>query len=160
MWRKILKITLIVLVLALVIVQFIRPNFSNPPVVEAETLWASTEVRADVREVLTRSCSDCHSNETVYPWYSKISPFSWLLADHIEDGRKELNLSVWNTYSAKKKVRKLEELCEQVEGHEMPLPSYLWIHYDAALTENDSALLCSWSRSESDRIKLENPGIE
>jgi hypothetical protein len=160
MWRKILKITLIVLALAVIVAQFIRPNFSNPPVVEAETLWASTQVPPDVQNVLARSCTDCHSNETVYPWYSKISPFSWFLADHIEDGRKELNLSVWNTYVAKKKVRKLEELCEQVGKHEMPLPSYLWIHRDAALSDNEAALLCGWTKAESDRIKSENPGIE
>src|SRR5215218_1694544 len=133
MLKKILKITLIVLVLTFVAAQFIRPNFSNPPVVGTETLQGSTDVPADVQAVLARSCNDCHSNETKYPWYSKVSPFNWLLADHIEDGRKELNFSVWNTYAVKKKVRKLDELCEQVEHGEMPLPSYLWIHHDAAL---------------------------
>lgn len=152
MWRKIFKITFVVVIVALIVVQFIRPNFSNPPVVAAETLYASTEVPNEVQQVLARSCIDCHSNETRYPWYSKISPFSWLLANHIDDGRRELNFSLWNTYSPKKKVRKLEELCEQVEQSEMPLPSYLWIHREAVMADGDAALLCSWAKTEGERI--------
>lgn len=153
MLRKILKISVLVIVLAFVLAQFIRPDFSNPPVVQSETLAASTEVPADVQQVLSRSCSDCHSNETRYPWYSKVSPFNWFLADHIKDARREMNFSVWNTYAPKKKVKKLEELCEQVEQAEMPLPSYLWIHREAVLAEGDAALLCNWSKLESARVK-------
>lgn len=153
MWRKILKITLIVLVAAFIIGQFIRPDFTNPPVVEAETLAASTVVPADVQHVLSRSCNDCHSNETQYPWYSKITPSNWFLADHIAEGRRELNFSVWNTYSTDKKVRKLEEICEQVEQAAMPLPSYLWIHRDAVLSESDAKLLCDWAKAESARLE-------
>lgn len=153
MFKKILKITIIVLVVAFVIGQFIRPNFTNPPVVEAETLAASTEVPADVQSVLSRSCSDCHSNETRYPWYSKVTPFNWFLANHIKDARREMNFSVWNTYTPKKKMKKLEELCEQVEEGEMPLPSYLWIHRDAILAEGEAVMLCNWAKEESARIK-------
>jgi hypothetical protein len=157
MLKKIIKIALIVIVVAFIIAQFIRPDFTNPPVVASETLAASTEVPADVQTVLSRSCSDCHSNETRYPWYSKVTPFNWFLADHIKDGRKEMNLSVWNTYAPKKKMKKLEELCEQVEQGEMPLPSYLWIHREAVLAEGDAALLCNWSKTESARIQAANP---
>ncbi len=160
MLRKILKISLFVIVLAFVVVQFIRPDFSNPPIVETQTLAASTVVPPDVKLVLERSCNDCHSNQTLYPWYSKVSPFSWFLAGHIEDGRKEMNLSVWNTYTPKKKIRKLEELCEQVESAAMPLPSYLWIHRDSVLSESQANLLCSWAKAESARIKGTNPAIE
>lgn len=159
MLKKILKIAVIVLVVAFVIAQFIRPDFTNPPVVQAETLQASTAVPADVQHILTRSCGDCHTNETQYPWYSKITPSNWFLKDHIDDGRRELNFSVFNTYAPKKKVRKLEEVCEQVEKGEMPLPSYLWIHRDAALAEGDAEVLCNWAKTESNRIKVEN-GIE
>jgi hypothetical protein len=152
MLRKIIKITVIVLVLAFVIAQFIRPDFSNPPVVPSETLASSTEVPPDVQRVLSRSCSDCHSNETQYPWYSKVSPFNWFLANHIRDGRHELNFSQWNTYSKEKKTNKLDEICEQVELGFMPLPSYLWIHLDAVLKQGDAKLLCDWSKAESERI--------
>jgi hypothetical protein len=157
MLKKIIKIALIVIVVAFIIGQFIRPDFSNPPVVPSETLTASTEVPADVQAVLARSCNDCHSNETRYPWYSKVTPFNWFLADHIKDGRKEMNLSVWNTYTPKRKMKKLEEICEQVEQAEMPLPSYLWIHREAVMGDGDAALLCNWSKAESARIQAANP---
>lgn len=160
MLKKIIKIVLIVIVVALIVAQFIRPDFTNPLVVDTETLSASTEVPADVQRVLSRSCSDCHSNETRYPWYSNVSPFNWFLADHIEEGRGEMNFSVWNTYSPKKRVKKLEELCEQVEEGAMPLPSYLWIHRDAILAEGEANLLCSWAKAETVRIQSTNGPVE
>jgi hypothetical protein len=152
MLRKILKITAIILVLGFIGIQFIRPDFTNPPIVASETLGASAAVPADVQLVLSRSCNDCHSNQTTYPWYSKVTPFNWFLADHIDAGRQELNFSTWNTYGVEKKVRKLEEICEVIERAEMPLPSYLWIHGDATLSESDSKLLCDWTKAESQRI--------
>lgn len=150
--RKALKIAAAVIVTGLILAQFFRPDRTNPPVVQAETLQSSTAVPADVQAVLARSCSDCHSNNTTYPWYSNISPFSWFLADHIEEGRREMNLSVWNTYGPEKKSKKLEEICKQVETKEMPLPSYLWLHRDAVLTESEAKLLCDWAASEKASI--------
>lgn len=153
MFRKILKINVLVVVLAFAAAQFIRPNFTNPPVVESETLAAHAQVPADVDAILKRSCNDCHSNETVYPWYSKVTPFNWFLATHIDDGRRELNFSKWGTYTDDQKVHKLDELCEVVEGGAMPLPSYLWIHRDAALAKPQAELLCGWAREETARIE-------
>jgi len=152
MFRKILKISLIVLAVAFVIGQLIRPDFSNPPITQADTLEATTEVPADVQQVLARSCNDCHTNKTTYPCYSKVTPFNWFLANHINDGRRHLNFSVWNTYKPEKKAKKLEEVCEQLEQAEMPLPSYLWIHRDAVLSESDGKLLCDWAKAEGARI--------
>jgi len=157
MLKKILKIALIVLVVAFIVGQVVRPNFTNPPVNESETLWASTAVPDDVHQVLVRSCGDCHSNETRYPWYAKITPSNWYLANHIAEGRREVNFSVWNTYKPEKKVRKLGEMCEQVEKAAMPLPSYLWIHRDAALSDGDRTLLCTWAKTESSRIQSSPP---
>ena len=151
--KKILKIGAVVLVAAFVIAQFIRPNFSNPAVVPGETLEDSTAVPAEVQMVMSRSCSDCHSNKTLYPWYSKVTPFNWLLANHSEDGRRQMNFSIWNTYTPKKKAKKLEEICEQLQAGEMPLPSYLWIHRDAVLTDYQSKLLCDWATAEGQRLK-------
>lgn len=157
MLKKLIKITLVVIAAAFIIAQFIRPDFTNPPVVPAETLAASTDVPADIQQVLARSCNDCHTHSTQYPWYSQVSPFSWFLAMHIEDGRRELNFSVWNTYTTDKKLRKLEEICEQVGLAYMPLPSYLWIHRDAALSESESKLLCEWAKAEGSRISRGTP---
>jgi Haem-binding domain len=150
--KRIFKIVLIVFVLAFAAIQFVRPDRTNPPVVQAQTLDATTDVPPDIKMILGRSCSDCHSNQTLYPWYSNVSPFSWFLADHIRDGRKELNFSEWSTYAPRKKAKKLDELCEQVSSGEMPLPSYLWIHRDAKLTASESQALCDWSAREKSKI--------
>lgn len=154
--KKILKIVAIVLVLAFIVIQFIRPDFTNPPVNPAETLEASTEVPEKVQAILTRSCRDCHSNETKYPWYSYIQPSASFLAGHIEDGRKEMNFSVWNTYTQTKKARKLEEICSETSAKQMPLPSYLWIHWNAKLSDEEIKILCDWTEREKSKISGTN----
>ena len=150
--KKALKITAIVLVVLFIAIQFYRPDRTNPPIVQAETLEATTQVPENVAAILKRSCNDCHSNQTVYPWYSNVAPFSWLLAHHIEEGRGELNFSVWNTYNAKKKRHKLDEICEQIETGEMPYDQYLWIHRDAKLSDEDKKILCDWAGGEKKKI--------
>ena len=151
--KKTLKVIVIVLVVAFVIAQFIRPSFTNPPVNTAEMLETSVTVPDNVEEILKRSCNDCHTNTTSYPWYSQISPVSWFLNNHIQEGRGELNFSIWNTYTAKRKDKKLDEICEQVKTGEMPLPSYLWIHRDAALREGDANILCDWANQTRQSIR-------
>ena len=74
------------------------------------------------------------------------------MKDHIDDGRRELNFSVWGTYTAKRKAKKFEEICEQVERGEMPIPSYLWIHRDAVLRDGDAQALCDWAKGEQSKI--------
>jgi hypothetical protein len=152
--KKLLKITAICIVAALLVIQFFRPDFTNPPVNQAETLEASTEVPENVLAIINRSCKDCHSNETVYPWYSKIQPSAWFLADHINEGRREMNFSVWNSYETRRKRRKLDEICEMVKSRAMPLPSYLWIHWDARTSDDEINILCEWSNRESERLAV------
>ena len=150
--KKALKIIAIVLFVAFVAIQFYRPDFTNPPVSAEQTLEATTAVPDSVENIVKRSCNDCHSNNTEYPWYSKIAPASWFLASHIQDGRKEVNFSEWGTYQTSRKRRKLGEICEQVKTREMPLPSYLWIHWGAKLSDEEIKTLCDWSDSEKARL--------
>lgn len=154
MLKKIVKILAVVLVAALIAIQFFRIDKTNPPIVETDTIDAAMAVPPDIKLILGRSCNDCHSNNTVYPWYSNIQPAAWFLKDHIDEGRRELNFSEFNPYSAKKKKHKFEEICEQVESGNMPLPSYLWIHRNAALSETEKKALCDWSKQEHDKIQL------
>jgi len=153
--KKALKIIVLILFLAFVVAQFFRPNRTAPFDVPAETLEASTAVPAEVGAILSRSCVDCHSNRTSYPWYSNVSPVSWFLQNHIDVGRNELNISVWNTYPTKKKIRKLDKICEEVSNGEMPLPSYLWIHWDASMQPGDTDKLCGWTEAEKARLQNE-----
>jgi hypothetical protein len=150
--KRAVKIFLLVLVIGLIVIQFFRPNFVNPPIIQAETLESSVAVPENVAAILNRSCADCHTNQTVYPWYANLQPSGWFLAHHIEDGRRHLNFSTWNTSDEKRKKRKLGEICEQVETREMPLPSYLWIHGDAKLTDEEIKTLCDWTKTEAAKL--------
>lgn len=147
--KKLLKILALLMVVGFAAIQFWRPTFVNPPLIAGQAIEETMNVPAEVQTVLSRSCNDCHSNKTLYPWYSRVAPASWFLAGHISEGRSELNLSEWGTYSADKKQHKLEEICEMVESEAMPLPSYLWIHFDAKLEPSERALICDWAKGQA-----------
>ena len=150
--RKILKIGIIVIVLGFLLIQFYRPARINPAIVAAETLESSTEVTENVGEILAKSCNDCHTNNTDWRWYSNFAPMSWGMVDHVEDGRKHLNFSKWSTYDDKRKDHKLDEICEQVETKEMPFYQYVWIHWDAELSQEEIKTLCDWTKAERQKL--------
>jgi len=139
--------------IAFLATQFLRPGRENRPVDPKRQLVAPPNVQA----ILDRSCVDCHSNQTQWPWYSNISPISWWLTDHVKDARRELSISDFGTYPPARAAHKMEELCEKVEKGEMPLPSYLWIHWDAKLSEADKQTLCTWAKGEQARILAASP---
>jgi len=143
--KIVLKILVIVLAATFVVLQFFRIDQTNPPVNAAETIDAAVEVPPDIQIILGRSCNDCHSNTTIYPLYANVQPSGWYVKDHIDDGRRHLNFSVFNTYPLAKKQKKLSEMCEQVRSSEMPLPAYLWIHRDAQMQPGEAEALCDWT---------------
>ena len=142
-----LKFLIIGLALLFALAQVIRPGLVNPPVDPGERIEASVTIPQNVAAILKRSCNDCHTNETVYPWYANITPVNWWLKSHFEHGRDHLNFSTWAKYTPQQKEKRLEEVCEVVESGVMPLPSYLWGHRDAALSAEDSKLLCEWAQA-------------
>lgn len=153
MLKKMIKITVIALAAAFVVLQFFQIDKTNPAVIEAETLEAAVAVPSDIALIVGRSCNDCHTSKTIYPWYAYIQPSGWFLKGHIDDGKRKLNLSHFNTFDLKKKVKKLEEICDEVESGRMPLPSYLWIHRDAGLSESERKAVCDWAKQEIERLK-------
>ena len=122
--RKALKRAALALALLFAAAQFYRPARTNPPVDEGRTLRANAHVTPEVAAILERSCNDCHSSETRWPWYSNVSPVSWYLKRHVEEGRRELSFSEWGGYTPRRRERKLHEICRQVESGEMPLNPY------------------------------------
>lgn len=154
--KKVLKLSALVTALLFVGAQAYRPDRTNPPVDESKTMRANTRMTPEVEAILERSCKDCHSSETVWPWYSNVAPASWFLQRHVEEGRRELSFSEWATYSKRKRERKLYEICREVESGEMPLKSYLPLHPSARLSEEDKRVLCEWTRQEEER-QLEGP---
>ena len=151
--KKIILLIVGLLLIAFVVIQFWRIDTTPIPIVQAETIQAGVTVPPDVDMVLTRSCGDCHTNGTVYPWYSQVQPVAWWLANHIAEGRRELNFSMFNTYQARKKKKKLEEICDQVKSGEMPLPSYTWVHRSAVLSDSEKTAICNWTESASAAIQ-------
>lgn len=156
--KKFLKWTVVILFVAFAGIQFIRPEYSNPPVNDQEALEATTEVPENVRQIFARSCNDCHTNKTDYPWYSNVAPLSWQIVEHVDHGRSHLNFSAWNTYDLKKKRKKLDEVCDEVTDGVMPLGQYLWLHGNAVLSREDVSTICDWTRQESERLAAQGNG--
>ena len=150
---KWLKRILLALVILLVVAQVIRPARTNPPIDPAHELVAPQPVAS----ILQRSCYDCHSNHTVWPWYAQVAPVSWLLADDVHDGRAEMNFSEWTTFTPRRSARKLQELCEQVEQGEMPLWFYVPLHSAAKLSDADRKTLCDWAKGERAKVIAAHP---
>jgi hypothetical protein len=137
--KKILKWTAIVLGVGLLGIQAVPVERTNPPV--------ETEVPApqEVLSVLRRACYDCHSNETTWPWYTRVAPISWLVAHDVEEGREHLNFSTWNRLDAEHRAEAREEVWEEVEEGEMPLWFYIPLHPEARLSEADKVALRAWA---------------
>jgi cytochrome c551/c552 len=150
---KILKWVILTLAVLFVLIQVVRPDRTNPPVDPTHTIQSSLQIPPAVNAILERSCNDCHSNNTVWPWYSNVAPLSWWLVDHVNEGRSKLSFSEWKGMSARKAAHKLEEMCEQVEKGEMPLSSYLPLHPDAKLSDADKKTLCDWTKTEGARLE-------
>jgi len=153
MLKMVLKIVAALFAVGFVILQFFRIDQTNPPALAAEALETAVTVPPDIALIFGRSCNDCHSHKTVYPWYANVQPAAWFLKDHVEHGKEHLNLSKFNSYDRKKKIKKLEEICDEVEAGNMPLASYLWLHRDAVMNESEKKVLCSWTAIEIAKLE-------
>jgi hypothetical protein len=146
----------------LVVAQFIRPPRTNPASAPGHALGDVVSVPPEVGAVLARSCADCHSDGTRWPWYSQVAPVSWFVVNHVQEGRRHMNLSEWVRPGVNDPVQyareKFHSACRQVQTRDMPLSSYLLIHRDANLSPADVEAICSWADSVVARPKDEVPG--
>ena len=143
--RRVARWTALVLAASAVGIQFTSPPRTNPPTDPSRTLFARMPVPSEAAAVLDRSCRDCHSNETRWPWYSAVAPASWLVVDHVDHGRSHFNYSDWAQYDRDDARRLLKNICTLSRRETMPMPSYLRLHRDAALSDFDLAALCDWA---------------
>lgn len=148
----ILRGLVILLAAGFIIIQFFRPARTNPPVDPAKSIEATLQVSPQVAAIFDRSCSDCHSSKTIWPWYTNVAPVSWFLVNHVNDGRRAMNLSEWGSYDKDKQSRRLRDLCEQVQDSEMPLSTYTPLHPKAKLSADDKKTICDWANAERARI--------
>ena len=153
--KKIGKIILIALLIIVVVIQFVPANLPENKTDNPGDIALASTASEEVMVILKTSCYDCHSNQANLPWYSKIAPVSWLLAHDMNEGRKELNFSEWGTYPKRRLLKKLEEIGEEVEEEEMPLPIYTVMHGDANLSADQRKLLVDWTKTEGKHL-LEN----
>lgn len=143
-----IKKILIGIAALLIIIQFFRIDKTNPPIIQENDFITISNPPANVAKIIKTSCYDCHSNETKYPWYTNFAPLSWWIKHHINEGREELNFSVWGTYKEKRKKHKIEECVELVDEDEMPLSSYLITHEEAKLTADEKGYLLEWFKTQ------------
>ncbi len=140
-----------------VCMQFFTPKRNISTSVSQAGIASVFTTPQEVQSILTKACNDCHSNNTVYPWYSNIQPVGWWLQHHVNEGKGELNFDSFAVYSPRRQHHKLEELEEMVEHGDMPLPSYTWIHKNAILTEAEKQTLLSWSKSIRAEMQAKYP---
>lgn len=139
------KKILLTLLAILIIIQFIRPARNVSNTVPATDITKVYSVPGNVQQILKVSCNDCHSSNTIYPWYTNIQPVGWWMQKHVNDGKKELNFSEFGSYTPKRQAHKLEEVGEQVKGGHMPINSYLWVHTDAKLSDEQKMAVVEWA---------------
>jgi hypothetical protein len=152
MMGKLFKWIVIVVGCLFVLIQFVRPARTNPAIDESQTIAARMQLTPEVKDILDRSCRDCHSNQTVWPWYTNVAPVSWWLSSHVNEGRQNLNLSEWGKLAPDRQERKLRQICDEVSDGVMPLSSYLPMHPKAKLSEQDKKTLCDWTEAERARL--------
>ena len=142
-----LKKIIIALVILLVGIQFYRPAKNILEETPTTDFLVVNNADESMATLIKNACYDCHSNNTNYPWYAEVAPFSWWIADHVKHGKEELNFSEWSTFTEKKRNHKLKEIIEEVEKRKMPLESYLPMHPEANLTSNQIKQLTDWVRT-------------
>ena len=125
----------------------------------ADTIYAKMAVPPHVVSIFERACQDCHSSQTVWPWYSRVAPVSWLIASDVNRGRSELNLSEWGRYTPRRKDRKLKEMCDQVTSGKMPMKVYTLMHPKAKLTDPDRKAMCDWANAARKSLTASNPTV-
>jgi len=144
-----MKKILFVVLGILVAIQFMRPHFTNPKVDEKLALQADENVKV----LLKNACFDCHSNEVTYPWYHNVAPVSWVMAKHIDNGRRALNFSTWADMNTDVKITRLKRAKQLISNGLMPKGSYALMHPKAHLDQKDKETLEQYFDQQLDQLK-------
>ena len=150
-----IKRLLLILLILFVLIQFIRPAKNQSAVPSPGDIALHFHVPDSVSKILQRSCYDCHSDNTVYPWYDNIQPVGWWLQYHVNHGKHGLNFSEFTSYTPAQQVKKLKNIGNEIREDGMPLDSYLWIHRYATLSPEEKNLVVAWA--DSLRVRIAGP---
>ena len=152
-----LKKILLVLLIALIIIQFIHPKPNKSSGNQTNYIGNTFSVPDDVKPILVKACNDCHSNNTRYPWYSNIQPVDWWLTNHINEGKKHLNFDDYTSRNLRSQYNKMKQTINELKENTMPLNSYTWIHKDAILTDAEKNKLMGWAKGIMDTMESKYP---
>ena len=155
--KKIFKTIGWILLITFIAIQFFHPKKNIAGGDQPNAFAKLHSIPDDVKGILKKACDDCHTNNTVYPWYSKIQPVDWWLDNHIIEGKKHFNLDELGKAPAWRRYDKMKDVVETVKENEMPLNSYTWIHKDAILNEEEKAKLTGWAQGIMDEMKAKFP---
>lgn len=155
--RRVLKTILYILIIAFIVIQFIRPSKNTGVEIAENQIAAKHPVPENVQKILKVSCYDCHSNTTKYPWYWYMQPGAWILSNHFNDGKREVNFSIFSTYPANRRYKKFKEIGEQIKKGDMPLTSYTLIHRDAVLNTEQKQALMDWAAAQMKEMESQYP---
>jgi hypothetical protein len=150
--KKFIKYFFLFIIVAFIIIQFIKPNTQNPVEDKSKFITSQMKIPDNIYSMMEKSCFDCHSYRTKWPWYSKISPVVYLLNYDVENGRENLNFSIWGEYDKLRMMDKLDGIETQVKDGEMPKPVYLPLHPEARLSESDIKILQDWARTSKEML--------
>lgn len=153
---KLYKKILLGLLLLFIVIQFIRPDKNAGNEMLATDISKTINVPDNVSNIFKNSCYDCHSNTTRYPWYVNIQPMGWLMADHIKEGKANLNFSEFGSYSKRKRANKLRAIAKSVNDGSMPISSYTIMHTDAKLNEENRKMISDWISNAKDSLEVKN----
>lgn len=151
LWR-VLRWVLVIVAGLFLLAQVVRPAKTNPPIKQSAALEAQLNVDPPVAAILDRSCADCHSNKTRWPWYSHVAPVSWFVIDHVNHGRSNLNFSEWGKMSWREQRGMLTQICKLASAGVMPLSSYTPLHPGSKLSPEDVKTLCAWTEAQRARM--------
>ena len=150
--KKVLLVTGIVFIA----IQFIQPAKNINSQVSATDISKTIPVPDNVQVILKTACYDCHSNNTIYPWYAYIQPAGWLLGSHIAEAKGKLNFDEFGKYSSRRQISKLDGIANSIKDDIMPLSSYKLMHNSANLSANEKALLINWAQQSKDILSAKN----
>ena len=142
------NIIILLIVIVIIGIQFFQIDKMNPELDPTDDFIKIEQPPEEIAALFKQACYDCHSHETIYPWYTNVAPFSWVIGKHIQEGRDNLNFSTWGSYKQDKRTHKLEETAEEVEEKHMPIANYTWLHPEAKLSDEDRKMLVDWIQSK------------
>lgn len=149
---KPLKLIGLTMVVVLVGIQFVPIRYNQTMELLSTDFVLVYKVPEKMGRVLQTSCYNCHSNNTNYSWYSRVQPVGWVLENHINRGKAELNFSEFGSYSVRKQKSKLKSMTNQIEKDEMPLSSYTFIHHEARLSAESKKAIVDYLNTLRDSL--------